>query len=154
MRARLVVAIALIAATLFAVAFAGALLVVNDPLPRSADAIVILAGSVPDRTLEASELYRTRVAPRILLTREHLRRGEAALRARGVTVPEGDALGRQALRALGVPDGAIVGLRRRNRSTESEARTIARFACPHGMRRLLGVTPRAPTRPARPNLPQ
>ena len=149
MRARLVVPIALVAAALVAIAFAGRLLVVDDPLPRAADAIVILAGSVPDRAVEASELYRAGVAPRILLTREHLRRGEAVLRARGVRLPEGDALTHQALRALGVPDAAVVILRRRNTSTESEARTIARFACRHGMRRLVVVTSRAHTRRAR-----
>jgi len=45
---------------------AGRLLVVSDPLPPRADAIVVLAGSIPDRVLEAADLYRTGIAPRII----------------------------------------------------------------------------------------
>ena len=44
---------------------------------------------------------------------------------------------------------AIVVLRRRAASTESEARTIARWACRQGVRRLVVVTSRAHTRRAR-----
>src|SRR5207245_31788 len=71
---------------------AGRLLVAADPLPPRADAIVILAGSVPDRTLEAADLYRAGLAPRVVVTRERLPRGQAALRARGVRLPESDEL--------------------------------------------------------------
>ena len=58
MRAALGVAVVLAALVAVALLGAGRLLVVADPLPPRADAIVILAGSVPDRTLEAADLYR------------------------------------------------------------------------------------------------
>ena len=149
MRAALGVAVVLAALAAVALLGAGRVLVVADPLPPRADAIVILAGSVPDRTLEAADLYRAGLAPRVVVTRERLPRGQAALRARGVRLPEGDELTVRALHELGVPPGAIVVLRRRAASTESEARTIARWACAHRLRRFIVVTSRAHSRRAR-----
>ncbi len=125
------------------------MLVVADPLPPRADAIVILAGSVPDRVLEAADLYRAGLAPRVVVTRERLHRGDAALRARGVRLPEGDELTVTALARLDVPPAAIVRLERRAGSTEGEAATIARWACAHHLARLVVVTSRAHTRRAR-----
>ena len=69
--------------------------------------------------------------------------------ASGVELPESDALTRTALIGLGVPPRAIVTLRRRAQSTASEARTIARWACAHGVRRLVVVTSPTHTRRAR-----
>lgn len=142
---------AAVAALVVGTAFllAGRFLVVADPLPPSADAIVVLAGSVPDRTLEAVDLYHAGVARRVVVTRERLPRGEAALHARGVVLPESDRETVDVLEQLGVPSAAIRVLRRRNKSTESEARTIARDACAHGYRRLVVVTSRPHTRRAR-----
>src|SRR5436189_219648 len=58
MRAALGVAVALAAVGAAALLAAGRMLVVADPLPPRADAIVILGGSIPDRTLAAADLYR------------------------------------------------------------------------------------------------
>lgn len=131
------------------VASAGRWLVVRDPLPAHADVIVIMAGGIGDRSLEAADLYRAGVAPRIVVTRERVDGGTVRLRARGVRLPESHDLLRRALESLGVPASAIVDLRRRNRSTESEARTIARWACAHHVRSLVVVTSRAHSRRAR-----
>src|SRR5207302_10792435 len=102
-----------VALAVVALAGAGRLLVVADPLPASADAIVVLAGSIPTRVLEAGDLYRSGLAPRVVITRERLLRGDAALRARGVRLPESDELTLAALEQLGVPARAIIRLRRR-----------------------------------------
>src|SRR5437867_304521 len=148
MRAALGVAVALAAVGAAALLAAGRMLVVADPLPPRADAIVILGGSIPDRTLAAADLYRAGLAPRVVVTREVARTGQAALDARGVRLPEDDELTVTALRGLGVPSRAIVVLRRRGISTDSEARTIARWACTHRLRRVVVVTSRAPSRGA------
>src|SRR5881409_522075 len=148
-RRRLALVLALTAAAAAAVSLAGRLLVVADPLPPSADAIVILAGSIPTRVLEAADLYRAGLAPRVVVTRERLARGESVLRARGARVPESDEIAIAALEQLGVPAHAIVRLRRRARSTESEARTVARWVCSHRLRRLVIVTSRPHSRRAR-----
>src|SRR5947199_8849812 len=145
---RLPLVLALAAVSAAAVSLAGRLLVVADPLPPSTDAIVVLAGPIPTRVLGAADLYRAGLAPRVVVTRERLARGESVLRARGARVPESDEIAIAALEQLGVPRRAIVRLRRRARSTESEARTVARYACSHSLRRLVVVTSRAHTRRA------
>lgn len=137
------------AAGLAAFVLAGRELVVADPLPSSADAIVILGGSIADRVLEAADLYRAGVAPRVIVTRERLGPGDGVLRARGIRLTEGDRETMDALHRLGVPPAATFSLRRRNDSTASEVRTIARWACSHGTRRLVAVTSRPHTRRVR-----
>ena len=139
----------LVAASVLVARQLGRFLVVADPLPRRADAIVVLAGSPSDRTLETARLYHAGVAPRVVLTRESLPRGAAALRSRGIRLPEGHDLSRQALLGLGVPPDAIRVLGRRTASTRSEAETIARWACGNGVRRLVVVTSPSHTRRAR-----
>ena len=127
---------------------AGRLLVVSDPLPERADAIVVLAGSIADRVLEAADLYRAGVAPRVVVTRERLPRGDWALRAHGVRLPESDEQMLAALHALGVPPSATGLIPRRTNSTESEARTIARWVCARA-RSVVVVTSRYHSRRAR-----
>src|SRR6266404_4668335 len=83
-RALVAIVVLAVALAVVALAFAGRLLVVTDPLPASADAIVVLAGSIPTRVLEAGDLYRSGLAPRVVVTRERLPRGDAVLRARRV----------------------------------------------------------------------
>jgi uncharacterized SAM-binding protein YcdF (DUF218 family) len=147
---RVLIAMGLIvAASVLVARQLGRFLVVADPLPHRADAIVMMAGSPSDRALEAARVYGAGVAPRVVLTRERLPPGAAALRARGIRLPEGHDLARQALIGLGVPADAIRVLGRRTASTTTEAETIARWACNHGVRRLVVVTSPTHTRRAR-----
>ena len=149
MRAALVFIGVLVGAGLTAAILgAGRLLVVSDPLPARADAIVVMAGSIADRVLEAADLYKSGLAPRVVVTRERLPRGEVSLRARGVRLPESSEQTLAALHALGVPPSATIVLPGRTRSTDSEARTIARWACAR-VRSLVVVTSRYHSRRAR-----
>jgi uncharacterized SAM-binding protein YcdF (DUF218 family) len=136
----LIAAIVLAAAAVLAFRGAGRQLVVADPLPAHADAIVMLAGSVSDRVLETARLYQEGRAPLVLLTRERLARGAAALRARGIRLPEDHELTKEALVGLGVPEPAIHTLAGRAFSTVSEARTIARYVCKRRLRSIIVVT--------------
>jgi uncharacterized SAM-binding protein YcdF (DUF218 family) len=148
-RAALVIVGVLVGAGLTAAILgAGRLLVVTDPLPARADAIVVMAGSIADRALEAAELYKSGVARRVVVTRERLPRGEVPLRARGVRLPESSEQTLAALHALGVPPSATIVLPGRARSTDSEARTISRWACARA-RSLVVVTSRYHSRRAR-----
>jgi uncharacterized SAM-binding protein YcdF (DUF218 family) len=151
MRGVIAAALALLALAAFLTfaPLAGPFLVVADPLPASADAVVVLAGSLRARSLEAARLYKAGIAPRVVVTRELLPPGTTALREAGVELPDSDALTRSALAGLGVPPRAIVTLRRRAHSTASEARTIARWACAHDYDRLVVVTSPSHTRRAR-----
>ena len=151
MRGVIAAALALLALAAFLTfaPLAGRFLVVADPLPKSADAIVVLAGSLRARSLEAARLYKDGIAPRVVVTRETQPPGATALRHAGVELPESDTLTRTALAGLGVPPRTIVTLRRRAQSTASEARTIARWACAHGIDSLIVVTSPSHTRRAR-----
>ena len=149
MRTVIAIAAVVAAVAVAAVLFAGRVLVVADPVPAHADAIVILAGSIADRVLEVADLYRAGVAPRVVVTRERIAPGDLALRARGVRLPEPYQMTLDALARLGVPPEATILLRRRTFSTESEARTIARWACRARVRRLVVVTSPFHTRRAR-----
>jgi uncharacterized SAM-binding protein YcdF (DUF218 family) len=128
---------------------AGEFLVVSDPLPAHADAIVILAGSPPARLLEATELYRSGLAPRIVLTRERRPPATVALARRGVPVDDPDTLAQSHLIALGIPAEAITILNGRAYSTTSEAQLIARWGCRSHIRSLVVVTSPSHTRRAR-----
>jgi uncharacterized SAM-binding protein YcdF (DUF218 family) len=145
----LLAVVLLVAGAALAARHAGRFLVVADPLPARADAIVMLAGSVPDRALEAARLYQRGVAPMVVLTRVRLRPAAIALRAREVRLPEEHDLARAALTALGVPADASTVLARRAHSTETEARAIARWACRRGLTRLVVITSPTHTRRAR-----
>jgi uncharacterized SAM-binding protein YcdF (DUF218 family) len=145
----LIAATLLVTASMLAARQLGRFLVVADPLPDHADAVVMLSGSPADRVLETARLYRAGLAPLVVLTRERLPRGAPALRAGGVRLPEEHDLARQALVELGVPDDAIRVLGRRTTSTKTEAQTVARWACRDGVRRLVVVTSPSHTRRAR-----
>jgi uncharacterized SAM-binding protein YcdF (DUF218 family) len=132
-----------------AVRGAGRFLVIADPVPPHADAIVVLAGSPSDRALEAARLYRAGLAPIVVLTRPQLPRGAPALRGQGVFLPEEHELETRALGALGVPADALRSVKRRAASTAAEARAIARWVCRHGLRRVVVVTSPTHTRRAR-----
>jgi uncharacterized SAM-binding protein YcdF (DUF218 family) len=115
-------------------------LVVADPLPAHADAIVVLAGPDWGRAIEGARLWRAGVAPIVVTAREQLMPGEAALHARGVRPDEAYARVVAALVALGVPRDAVHVVRRRTRSTLTEANAIARWACRTGVHSVVAVT--------------
>jgi uncharacterized SAM-binding protein YcdF (DUF218 family) len=126
----------------------GAFLVVADE-PQQADAIVVLSGSIPDRILEAVDLYHAGFAPRLLLTREGRMPGFDALRARGVALPERHEQNRDIAVALGVPRDAIEIVERRSTSTLAEAEALVAFLRERNLQRVLLVTSRSHARRAR-----
>jgi uncharacterized SAM-binding protein YcdF (DUF218 family) len=149
MRALLVVALALAAGGAALAWNAARWLVVADPLPAHADAIVVLAGSPSDRALEAARLWQAGVAPIVVTAREELPKGAAPLRARGVYLPESHELLTRALVGLGVPGDRVHVLARRTTNTRTEANAIARWACATRVRALVVVTSPSHTRRAR-----
>lgn len=114
--------------------------VVSTDEPVAADAIVVLAGSVPDRILEAVDLFREGWAPRIVLTKEAGMPGLDELRRRGVEVPERHDLNLTIALQLGVPREAIVLLDAPANSTVSEADVVLDHLRASGARRALIVT--------------
>ena len=83
-------------------------LIVEDELAPGS-AIVVLGGGHPHREVGAADLYRRGLAPRVVLVRSYWSQlASDRLLALGVCAPDDGHLRRQLLRALGVPDSAIV----------------------------------------------
>jgi hypothetical protein len=82
----------------------GRWLVVEDPLEK-AQAIVVLSGRMPLRTMEAAKLYREGYAPKIWLT--HSAEPKATLEAMGIPYHGEDFYASQVLMHEGVPEGDI-----------------------------------------------
>src|SRR2546430_12082298 len=99
-RALVAIVVLAVALAMVSLPLAGRLLVVADPLPASADAIVVLAGSIPTRVLEAGDPYRPRLPPRVVVTPERLLRGDPPLPAPGVRLPQSPQLPLAALAQL------------------------------------------------------
>ncbi len=152
MSSKKIVLVAVLAAALWLTALpllrtAGAFLVLDEP-PRRADAIVVLSGSVPDRILEAVDLYEDGFAPLIILCREPENAGFRELKERGVELPRIYELNVSVARQLGVPESAIVVLEREAGSTYSEARVVLQDLAERGARSMLLVTSQYHTRRA------
>ena len=125
----------------------GAWLVVQDPLEK-ADAVVVLGGTMYERPLEASELYREGWAPRLYLFREIADWGEDELLRRGVTYLRPVDIQVDTLHRLGVPTEAMVVLDQAN-STAEEADHVYDLVTRQRLSRVIIVTSKQHTRRAR-----
>lgn len=121
--------------------FFGRFLVASDP-PARADAIVVLAGSVPDRILEAVKLYHEGFARRILLSRPSEMEAVERLRDLGIQVPLANEINRAVAEQMGVPRDAIEDIHITSNSTYGEAREIVQWLRARGYRVILLVTSR------------
>jgi uncharacterized SAM-binding protein YcdF (DUF218 family) len=145
MRRRRIAAAALAAGGAVAVALAlfipsaGRFLVVSDT-PQPADAIVVLAGSYPDRILEAVDLYKQGLAPRILICRDPDTSGFRRVAALGLDVPRPYDINRMVAERLGVPPDAVEVLPRGADSTYAEAEVVLSEALRRGYHTLIVVT--------------
>src|SRR3990172_1208278 len=98
----------------------GRYLVTEDPLQKT-EAIAVLAGDGGvARTLEAARLYQDGYAPKIILTHQTLPKGNDALARLGVTVPEERDNQWTVLKAMRVPRAAVLQVKERANSTQSE----------------------------------
>ncbi len=128
-------------------AAAGRFLVVDEPV-RRADAIVMLSGSIPDRILEAVDLYHADLAPRLILTKEGPLPGLDALRAKGANLPEHHELNLSVAEQLKVPREAITLITTPAWSTLTEAHAIVDYLKEQRLHTVILVTSKAHTRRA------
>lgn len=144
-----VVALLLVAAlaAVLLIPAAGRFLVVGDP-PEPADAIVVLAGSYPDRILEGVELYKQGLAPRILICRDPDTTGFRRVTELGLDIPRPYDINRMVAERLGVPSSAVEVLGRAADSTYAEAEVVLGAALRRGYRSIIVVTSKYHTRRA------
>lgn len=125
----------------------GAFLVVSDPLQK-ADAIIVLGGTMYERPLEAIDLYKAGMAPRICLFREIADYGERELIARGVPFLRAVDVQIDAMEKLGVPRSVITILDEAD-STADEASHVHDLVTKDHMSGVIIVTSKQHTRRAR-----
>ncbi|MER3447121.1 MAG: hypothetical protein C4291_09875 [Candidatus Dadabacteria bacterium] len=117
----------------------GKYLVTEYPLEK-ADAIVALSGSVPDRILEAVDIYKQGYAPIIVLTREEKPPGYDELLSLGIKMPEGYDINQMIAMKLGVPAASIIILNERANSTYSEEQVLYDFLKRRNLKSVILVT--------------
>lgn len=126
----------------------GGFLIARDGT-HPAEAIVVLSGSLPDRMLEAVDLYQAHMAPRIILTREPSLPGLAALRARGGNLPEPHEENLMVAQHFGISRDVISVLPTPASSTLAEARIVISYLQAQRIKSILLVTSKAHARRAR-----
>ena len=117
----------------------GRALVVEDPLAAS-DALVIVAGGIPDREATAAELYRRGWAPLVVLSNNFTPHRVRELITLGVRRLDYQGESRLVLEKHGVPAEAIVALSVPVKTTEAELKLVAEAARARGWRRVILVT--------------
>jgi uncharacterized SAM-binding protein YcdF (DUF218 family) len=104
----------------------GKWLVAEDDLQAS-DMIVVLTGSVPDRILQAVDIYNERYSDKLVLVNSY-RVDNDIFVERGVEIPPGNAqLSKMAAIDLGVPEENILILEGDAKSTQDEALIIREY---------------------------
>jgi uncharacterized SAM-binding protein YcdF (DUF218 family) len=119
--------------------FAGRFLVREDPM-QPADAIFVLAGGSVDRWLESVDLYREHLAKSIVLSPGRTEKAEIALRTRGIRMPTGAEIARDAMVQLGIPPAAVQIMPGSLDNTAHEAEACHAFARGARWQRVIVVT--------------
>ena len=133
--------------TALAIPRLGSWLVLQDPL-ETAEAIIVLGGTMYERPLEAADLLKEGFAPRIFLFREASDWGEAELIARGVPYDSIADVQLETLQRLGVPRDRMEVLDRAA-STADEADFVRELLAERKLTRVIVVTSKQHTRRAR-----
>lgn len=111
---------------------AGRLLIIDDPLPARADAIVVLGGGMAHRPQEAARLYHLGIAPIILVAHPTNRTGLQP----GLIPSEGE-LATTLLQRLNVPRDSIFAIGDGVTSTHDESQAALQWVADHPSRHLV-----------------
>jgi uncharacterized SAM-binding protein YcdF (DUF218 family) len=114
-------------------------LIVEDA-PRSADAIVVVAGGIPAREATAASLYRQGLAPRVVVSNQRTPERVRELMSLGIRSHDFQTEARLVLERHGVPSRALVLLSEPVDITEAELRLVGVAAQARGWRRVILVT--------------
>lgn len=127
----------------------GRYLVTEDPLQK-AGAIAVLAGDGGvARTLEAARLYQDGDAPSIVLTHQIPPKGYEALARLGIRVPEERDVQWMVLKGMRVPPAAVLQVKQRANSTQSEMIYLTRLLDENRIRSVILVTSKSHSTRAR-----
>ena len=143
----LVIVLLIVLPTVYGCSRLGAFLVVEDPL-RQADAIIVLGGTMYERQMEAVDLYKAGLAPRIYLFREIADWGERVLIEKQIPYLRAVDVQIDAMVKLGVPREAI-SILDQAANTATEARFVHDLVTAQHYSTIIIVTSKQHTRRAR-----
>ncbi len=103
----------------------GEWLVAEDEISEG-DVIVVLMGSIPDRILEAVDIYDKGYSNQIIMVNSHMV-GYDALLSRGVEIPGDAQVAVMAANSLEVPDDILEIIQGEAKSTQDEAVIIREY---------------------------
>ncbi|NIP30574.1 MAG: hypothetical protein GTN99_05315 [Candidatus Dadabacteria bacterium] len=125
--------------------FFGNYLVVQDKLEK-ADAIFVFGGSIPNRIIEAVEIYKQGYAPVIILTKSPNPEGYDYLRQRNVLLAEGHKLTESIAVGLGVPKSQIIIADVRTISSIEEIMFLKRYSAEKNYKKIILVSTKSHTK--------
>ncbi len=128
--------------------YSASILMVNDP-PRKSDAIVVLAGGEPGRAWQAADLYKDKLAPYVVLTKDAPTVDEEELRKHGIELVDGRGNYFRVLRGFGVPEDRIVTVDGYVDDTLSELTRVRQLSEQRGWKSLIIITSNYHTRRSR-----
>jgi uncharacterized SAM-binding protein YcdF (DUF218 family) len=102
----------------------GSFLVADDDLKSGT--VIILMGSIPDRVLEAADVYHEGYAKGIVFVQSYMS-GYEKLIVQGITIPGNAAISKMAALGLGIPEELLTLLEGNARSTTDEAKYIREY---------------------------
>jgi len=125
--------------------YAGNFLVVEDNLEK-ADAIFVFGGSIPNRIIEAADIYNQGFAPLIIISKYPKPEGYKYLEEKGITYPEGHDINKSIALSLGIPENSIMITNYRAASTFEELILLKNFCLEKNYKKIILVSTKSHTK--------
>lgn len=124
---------------------AGNYLVTESELEK-ADAIFVFGGSIPNRVIEAVDIYKKGYAPLIIISKYPMPEGYDYLKQKAVSFPEGHDINRSVAVQLGIPEDSILITNKRGTSTFDELIKLYQLCKEKNYRKLILVSSKSHTK--------
>jgi len=125
--------------------YAGNFLVVEDSLEK-ADAIFVFGGSIPNRIIEAVDIYNQGFAPLIIISKYPKSEGYKYLEERNISFPEGHNINRSIALSLGIPENRILITNIRAGSTLEELMLLNEYCLDNNIKKIILVSTKSHTK--------
>jgi len=125
--------------------YAGNFLVIEDNLEK-ADAIFVFGGSIPNRIIEAADIYNQGFAPLIIISKYPTPEGYTYLEEKGITYPEGHDINKSIALSLGIPENSILITNYRAGSTFEELMLLNEYYLENNIKKIILVSTKSHTK--------
>ena len=125
--------------------YIGNYLVIEDNLEKS-DAIFVFGGSIPNRIIEAVDIYKQGYAPLIIISKYPNPEGYEFLEERGISFPEGHDINKSIALSLGIPANSIMITEYRAGNTLDELKYLKNLCLEKNYKKIILVSTKSHTR--------